>query len=319
VSGRDDIHPDAPAERRQDVTNKLAVIAGDSIAPGPLTREPVPWTRPPGTAAQAAPVRVRRGGRAPFGFVPLAAIGVAFVALPLAGLVVRAPWRHIPADLAAPGVLTALRLSLVCSLGAVVVSILLGVPLAWLLARVPFRGRNVVRAFVTLPMVLPPVVGGVALLLAFGRNGIAGQWLDRAFGVSLPFTTGGAILAEAFVAMPFLVITVEAGLRAMDRRYEDAAATLGAGRGTTFRRVTLPLVAPALGAGAALCWARALGEFGATITFAGNLPGSTQTIPLAVYLALQSNPDAAITLSLVMLVVCLVVLLALRDRWFPSQ
>ena len=314
-----DIRPQTRAERRRAATSKLAVIAGDSISSERLTRESPPWTRSTHSEAQTAPVRVRRGGRAPFGFVPLAALGVAFLALPLAALVVRAPWRHIPADLAAPGVLTALRLSLVCSLGALAVSIVLGVPLAWLLARVPFRGRNIVRAFVVLPMVLPPVVGGVALLLAFGRNGIAGQWLDLAFGVSLPFTTAGAILAEAFVAMPFLVITVEAGLRAMDRRYEDAAATLGAGRWTTFRRVTLPLIAPALGAGAALCWARALGEFGATITFAGNLPGSTQTVPLAVYLALQSNPDAAITLSLVMLVVCLTVLIALRDRWFPSR
>jgi len=319
VSERGDIRPETPAERRRGATSKLAVIAGDSIGSEPLSREPIPWTRSAGTAAPAAPVRVRRGGWAPFGFVPLAVIGVAFLALPLAGLVVRAPWRHLTTDLTAPGVLTALRLSLVCSLGALALSILLGVPLAWLLARVPFRGRNVVRAFVVLPMVLPPVVGGVALLLAFGRSGIAGQWLDRAFGVSLPFTTAGAILAEAFVAMPFLVITAEAGLRAMDRRYEDAAATLGAGRWTTFRRVTLPLIAPALGAGAALCWARALGEFGATITFAGNLPGSTQTVPLAVYLALQSNPDAAITLSLVMLVVCLTVLIALRDRWFPSR
>ena len=165
--------------------------------------------------------------------------------------------------------LQALRLSLICSLGAVAVSVLLGVPLAVPAGPGRFPGRNLVRALTTLPMVLPPVVGGVALLLAFGRRGLVGQWLDRAFGITLPFTTAGAILAEAFVAMPFLVITVEAGLRAMDRRYEDAAATLGAGRWLTFRRVTLPLIAPSLGAGIALCWARALGEFGATITFAG--------------------------------------------------
>jgi molybdate transport system permease protein len=213
-------------------------------------------------------------------------------------------------------VLTALRLSLLCSVGAVAVSVVVGVPLAWLLARVPFPGRSVVRALVILPMVLPPVVGGVALLLAFGRHGLFGQWLDRAFGLTLPFTTAGAIMAEAFVAMPFLIISVEAGLRSLGQRYEDAAATLGAGRWTTFRRVTLPLIAPALGAGAALSWARALGEFGATITFAGNLPGKTQTMPLAVYLALQDNPEAAIVLSLVMLAVSLLLLIALRGHWF---
>ncbi len=255
---------------------------------------------------------------APRWFVVPAVLAVAFLTIPLLGLLEQTPWRHLAGALAAPPVRVALRLSLVCSLGAVAISLLLGVPLAFLLARVEFPGRNLVRALTTLPMVLPPVVGGVALLLAFGRRGLAGQWLDRAFGITLPFTTAGAILAEAFVAMPFLVITTEAGLRAMDRRYEDAAATLGAGRWTRFRRVTLPLVAPSLGAGAALCWARALGEFGATITFAGNLPGSTQTMPLAVYLALENDLQAAIALSLVLLVVSLAVLIALRDRWFPT-
>jgi molybdate transport system permease protein len=250
-------------------------------------------------------------------FVP-AALAVGFLAIPLFGLLGQVSWGHLPSELAEPQVRVALRLSLVCSLGAVGISLLIGVPLAYLLARVDFRGRNLVRALTTLPMVLPPVVGGVALLLAFGRRGIAGQWLDRAFGITLPFTTAGAILAEAFVAMPFLIITTEAGLRAMDRRFEDAAATLGAGRWTTFRRVTLPLIGPSVGAGAALCWARALGEFGATITFAGNLPGSTQTMPLAVYLALENDLQAAIALSLVLLVVSLALLIAMRDRWFPT-
>ncbi|HEX6677543.1 MAG TPA: ABC transporter permease [Actinomycetes bacterium] len=255
--------------------------------------------------------------RAPIWFVVPAVLAVGFLAMPLLGLLEQTPWRHLSAELTSPAVRVALRLSLVCSLGAVAVSLLLGVPLAWLLARVEFPGRNLVRAMTTLSMVLPPVVGGVALLLAFGRRGLVGQWLDRAFGITLPFTTAGAILAEAFVAMPFLVISTEAGLRAMDRRFEDAAATLGAGRWTTFRRVTLPLVAPSLGAGMALCWARALGEFGATITFAGNLPGATQTMPLAVYVALENDLQAAIALSLVLLVVSLAVLIALRDRWFP--
>jgi len=272
--------------------------------------------------AVAARRRERRAAR-PRAGVPLlllvpAGLAVGFLAVPLLGLLEETSWRDLPEELASPLVLQALRLSLVCSVGAVAVSVLLGVPLAFLLARVAFPGRNLVRALTTLPMVFPPVVGGVALLLAFGRRGLVGQWLDRAFGITLPFTTAGAILAEAFVAMPFLVITVEAGLRAMDRRYEDAAATLGAGRWTTFRRVTLPLIAPSLGAGVALCWARALGEFGATITFAGNLPGVTQTMPLAVYIALETDLEAAIALSLVLLAVSLAVLIALRDRWFPS-
>ena len=254
----------------------------------------------------------------PIWFAVPGALAVGFLAIPLLGLLNQTPWGHLLAELTSPIALQALRLSLVCSLGAVVVSLLLGVPLAFLLARVAFPGRNFVRALTTLSMVLPPVVGGVALLLAFGRRGLVCRWLDQAFGVTLPFTTAGAILAEAFVAMPFLVISTEAGLRAMDRRYEDAAATLGAGRWTTFRRVTLPLIAPSLGAGVALCWARALGEFGATITFAGNLPGVTQTMPLAVYIALETDLQAAIALSLVLLVISLAVLISLRDRWFPT-
>jgi molybdate transport system permease protein len=251
-------------------------------------------------------------------FVVPAVLAVGFLAIPLVGLLGQVSWRHLLGELGEPQVRVALRLSLECSLGAVGISLLIGVPLAYLLARVEFPGHNVVRALTTLPMVLPPVVGGVALLLAFGRRGLAGQWLDRAFGITLPFTTAGAVLAEAFVAMPFLIITTEAGLRAMDRRFEDAAATLGAGRWTTFRRVTLPLIGPSLGAGAALCWARALGEFGATITFAGNLPGTTQTMPLAVYLALENDLQAAVALSLVLLVVSLALLIAMRHRWFPT-
>jgi molybdate transport system permease protein len=309
-----DTGPRAGARERH-TSPGLAAVAGDTISPQKRP-EPAPWWAPATEIRRA----VRPGGdRAPFGFVPLAAVAVVFLTLPLVALLVRAPWRSLPGDLTAPGVLTALRLSIVCSIGALCLSLVFGVPLAWLLARGRFRGRNVVRALVLLPMVLPPVVGGVALLLAFGRHGIAGQWLDRLFGITLPFSTAGAMLAETFVAMPFLVITVEAGIRAMDRRYEDAAATLGAGRWRTFRLVTLPLIAPALAAGGALCWARALGEFGATITFAGNLPGTTQTMPLAVYLAMENNPEAAITLSLVMLAISLAVLVGLRSHWFPSR
>ena len=214
--------------------------------------------------------------------------------------------------------LAALRLSLLASFSATGIALIVGVPLAWTFARLTFRGRPVLRALTVLPMVLPPVVGGVALLLAFGRRGLLGGWL-AAFGIHLPFTTAGAIVAETFVAMPFLIITVEAGLNSMDRRFEDAARTLGARPWTVMWRVTLPLVRPSLLAGAVLCWARALGEFGATITFAGNFPGRTQTMPLAVYLALETNPDAAIVLSLVLLAVSLAVLIGLHDRWLGAS
>nr|WP_230878635.1 ABC transporter permease [Planomonospora sp. ID67723] len=241
--------------------------------------------------------------------------GIAFLVLPLAGLLVRAPWSTLPQRLAEPQVLQALRLSLVTATVATGVCLLLGVPLAWLLARTDFPGRRLLRALITVPLVLPPVVGGVALLLVLGRRGLVGQWLESAFGISLPFTTAGVVVAEAFVAMPFLVISVEGALRAADPRFEEAAATLGASRWTVFRRVTLPLIAPGVLAGAVLCWARALGEFGATITFAGNFPGSTQTMPLAVYLALETDPEAAVVLSLVLLAVSVLILAGLRERW----
>ena len=217
-----------------------------------------------------------------------------------------------------PGILAALKLSLLTATLATAVCLVLGVPMAWVLARAEFPGRRLVRALVTVPLVLPPVVGGVALLLVFGRRGLVGSWLDSTFGISLPFTTAGVVVAEAFVAMPFLVISVEGALRGADARYEEAAATLGAGRWTAFRRVTLPLIAPGVAAGAVLCWARALGEFGATITFAGNFPGRTQTMPLAVYLALEQDLDSAIVLSLLLLVVSVGILAALRDKWVAA-
>ena len=257
---------------------------------------------------------LRRASAVPWPLAVPAAVAVAFLLLPLAGLLVRAPWRSLPALVTDPLVREALRLSLVSATLATGLSLLLGVPLAWVLARTRLPGRIVVRALVTLPLVLPPVVGGVALLLAFGRRGIVGQHLDSWFGITIPFTTTAVVLAETFVAMPFLVITVEAALRAADVRYEEASASLGATRWTTFHRVTLPLIAPSVLAGAVLCWARALGEFGATITFAGNFPGTTQTMPIAVYIALETDPDAAIALSLVLLLVSVGVLVALRDR-----
>ncbi len=254
----------------------------------------------------------------PAAAVAVALLGALFFLIPLAGLVWRAPWSGLLDELGDSEVRQALRLSLVCSLCATALSLLVGVPLAWVLARGRFPGRRLLRALTTLPMVLPPVVGGVALLLAFGRRGLAGQWLDSWFGITLPFTTAGAILAETFVAMPFLVLTAEAGFRSADQRLEEAARTLGARPWTVFRRVTLPLVGPSLAAGAVLAWARALGEFGATITFAGNFPGETQTTPLKVYLLLESRPEAAIVLSLVLLAVSLAVLVGLRSRWLGS-
>ncbi|HEY8516319.1 MAG TPA: ABC transporter permease [Candidatus Binatia bacterium] len=260
----------------------------------------------------------RRTSVAPWPVVAGASLALSLFVLPLAGLVVRAPWRSALDALAAPAALEALRLSLGCSLAATALSIVLGLPLAWLLARVEFPARGLVRGLVTLPVVLPPVVGGVALLLAFGRRGIVGRWLEAAFGVTLPFTAAGAVLAEIFVAMPFFILTIEGGLRGLDARLEDAARTLGARPWTVFRRVTLPLLRPSLIAGAVLCWARALGEFGATITFAGNFPGRTQTLPLAVYTALETDPDAGILLSLVLLVVSLAVLVGLRRRWLGA-
>jgi molybdate transport system permease protein len=237
-----------------------------------------------------------------------------FLVMPLLGLLERTPWRDLPDLLTEPEVRDALRLSLVCSLSATALSLVLGLPLAWLLARTRFTGRAVVRALVLLPMVLPPVVGGLALLLAFGRNGLVGQWLDQWFGIRLPFTTTGVVLAETFVAMPFLVITVEGALRSLDERFEEAGATLGAGRWTVFRRVTLPMIGPSLAAGAALTWARALGEFGATITFAGNFEGRTQTMPLAIFVVRETNQSAAIALSLVLLAVSATVLAIVGTR-----
>jgi molybdate transport system permease protein len=272
----------------------------------------------PVEAPPVAAPRRRGTRRVPIALILPAGLGLAFLVLPLAGLVIRAPWTTLPGRLSQPGILTALLLSLQTATLATVACLLVGVPLAWLLARVEFPGRRLIRALVTVPLVLPPVVGGIALLLVFGRRGLLGAWLFDTFGISLPFTTTGVIIAEAFVAMPFLVIAVEGALRGADARYEEAAATLGAGRWATFVHVTLPLVAPGIAAGAVLCWARALGEFGATITFAGNNPGVTQTMPLAVYLALEVDLDAAIVLSLILLSVSVTILAALRDKWITS-
>jgi molybdate transport system permease protein len=253
--------------------------------------------------------------RTPWLIVPLAAVAAAYVAVPFAALLQRAPWTDLGDLVGRPVVTDALRLSLTAALAATGISLLIGIPLAWVLARTRFPGRSAARALITLPMVLPPVVGGAALLFAFGRRGLLGGPVYDSTGFLLPFSTWGVVAANTFVALPFLVLTVESGLRAADPRYEDAAATLGASRSMIFRRITLPHAAPSIIAGAVLCWARALGEFGATVTFAGNLQGRTQTMPLAVFLALESDREAAIALSLVLIAVSLAVLIPLRDRW----
>lgn len=246
----------------------------------------------------------------------LGALGTALVAVPLIGLLWRAPWADLGSVITSPVVLDALRLSLISSLSATAIAFVLGVPVAWLLARVEFPGRQLVRGLVLLPLVLPPVVGGAALLFALGRRGLVGEPVYEATGLVLPFSTWGVVLASTFVAMPFLVITVEGALHNLDQRYEGAAASLGARRWTVLRRVTLPMVGPSLLAGLVLTWARAFGEFGATITFAGNLQGRTQTLPLAVFVALESDRSVAVAISLLMVVVSLIVLVALRERWW---
>jgi molybdate transport system permease protein len=263
--------------------------------------------------------RPRRGReRPPPGITALAAIAVAFLLVPFAALLQRAPWTDLGHLLGTSVVTDALRLSITSALAAMALALVFGVPLAWVLARATFRGRSVLRALVLLPMVLPPVVGGAALLFAFGRRGLVGGPVYDATGFLLPYSIWGVIASNTFVALPFLVLTVEAGLRSADRRFEDAAATLGADRWTVFRRVTLPAIAPSIAAGAALSWARALGEFGATVTFAGNLQGRTQTLPLAVFLALETDRGAAIAISLVLIGVSLAVLIPLRDRWLSA-
>lgn len=248
--------------------------------------------------------------------VALAIIPATFLTLPLVALLARAPWQRAGALLSSGAVVQSLRLTIICSLTATVLSVLGGLPLSWVLAKRNLPLLPVVRALIILPVVLPPVVGGVALLLAFGRNGVAGQFLDRWFGVRLPFTTAGAILAETFVAMPFFVLSMEGAFATADQRLSDVAATLGAPPLRTFTSVLFPSLRTPFFAAAVLAWARALGEFGATITFAGSFPGVSQTMPLSVYREFERDPEAAIMLSLVLVVLSLVVLVATGRRAF---
>jgi len=271
-------------------------------------------SRPPVSAPR------RRGRRTGPVVAILAAAGLGLLVLPLLGLLLRAPWSELPALITSGPVLQALGLSLGTAAISLVFCLLFGIPLAVLLTHSqawPVVPRRLLRAAITIPLVLPPVVGGIALLLLLGRRGILGQWLAEV-GVTIPFTTGAVVIAQTFVAMPFLVFAVEGALRSADRRSELAAATLGASPAQTFRLVTLPLVAPGIAAGAVLCFTRALGEFGATITFAGSFPGVTRTLPIASYLAMNSDPDSGVALALVLLAVSAIVLLSLRDRWLPG-
>ena len=265
------------------------------------------------------PAARRLPARPPAVVLILAVAGLALFAVPLLGLLFRAPWRDVPALLFTGAAGDALRLSMIGSAAAAGISLVLGIPLAWVLARTDFPGRSVVRGLALLPLVLPPVVGGAALLFALGRGGWLGEPLFRATGLVLPYSMWGVVIAGSFVAMPLMVITVEGALANLDPRFERAAASLGAGRWTVLRRVTLPMIAPAITAGLVLTWARALGEFGATITFAGSLPGRTRTLPLAVYTALESDRGAAVALSLLMAAVSLAVLILLRDRWWKAR
>jgi molybdate transport system permease protein len=285
----------------------------------PATTTPGPPPQPPphghhgagpGPAQGAARVRLSRAVI----LVP-AVLAALLVVVPLLGLLAGTQWRGLPGRLADPAVRPAVRLSLVTTLATVAVCWVLGTPLAWLLSRADGRGATWLRAVVTVPVVLPPVVGGVALLLAYGRRGLVGEPLLNVFGVRIPFTPLAVVLAQVFVSLPFYVLAVEGAMRGIDRRLLDVSTTLGARPLRVLTHVALPLAAPGIAAGTALAWARALGEFGATITFAGNFAGETQTTALLVYVALQDDPQTAVALSLAMLVVAVGVLGLLRGRW----
>ena len=264
------------------------------------------------TGAAAAPVT--RGptlGVARVIVLSAVAALVVFLALPLASLIGRVSPGQLAARLSEPAVLDALRLSLITSLSATAVVLVLGIPTAYVLATRDFPGKRLVEVLIDLPMVLPPTVAGFALLMAFGRMGLLGGTL-QALGLTIPFTTLGVVVAQVFMAAPFFIAPARAGFSGVDRRLLEAAATLRASEARRFFWVVLPLSMPSLLAGAALCTARALGEFGATITFAGNFPGITQTMPLAVYVALQSDLDTAVTLSIVLVLMSFGLLLGLR-------
>lgn len=249
-----------------------------------------------------------------------AVLAVALLVVPLIALVGRLDPATLWADVTSPAAMSALALSLQTATVATMACAVLGIPLALVIARAGARTAAVLRAVVTVPLVLPPMVGGVALLFLFGRNGWLGVALETV-GIRIPFTTAAVILAQTFVALPFLVLALEGALRATGVRYEQAAAALGAGRWRILWRITLPLATPGLVAGVVLCFARALGEFGATALFAGNAPGVTQTMPLAIYTAFNGagvSQGTAVALSMLLLVTAVAVLLLVRG-WRPGS
>lgn len=248
-----------------------------------------------------------------------ASVAVALLVLPLVGLLWRAPWSEMASILTDEPVREAAVLSLTVASVASLCCIVLGLPLGFVLARSRFPGLRLVRALALLPMVLPPVAGGTALLFALGRRGLIGQRLDNWFGLTLPFTTAGAIIAATFVALPFFVLSVESALEQLDPELEETAASLGSGPTRVFLTVTIPLIRPAVLAGVTLAWARALGEFGATLAFAGDSPGRTRTLPLALYRALETDPDRALAMGVVLVAIALTVLILLRSRWLMTR
>ena len=270
-------------------------------------------------APARTPARAPSLGRPPLLLLVPGSIAAALLVVPLIALVLDTPWSDLGAQPADPAVRDALWLSGLTSAPTVALCVLLGTPLAWLLARVDFPGRRLLRGLVAVPLVLPPVVAGVALVAALGRNGLLGAPLHEVTGWTIPYTTTAVVLAHTFVSLPFFVLSVEGALRTAGERFDVVAATLGADRWTTFRRVTLPLALPGVAAGCVLAWARSLGEFGATITFAGNFPGTTQTMPSLIYTTLQADPAAARTLSMLLLVVSIGVLVGLRRRWLVTS
>ena len=249
----------------------------------------------------------------------LAGVAAAFVSLPLLSILIRTPWADVADMLSQKSTRDALSVSLQTSVIAALISCIFGVPLAWLLARSSATGISVVRIICITPMVLPPVVGGIALLTAFGRQGIVGQYLYEWWGVSLPFTRTAVVMAQVFVAMPFLVLAVEAAFRQSDQSLEQAARTLGASPSRVFFTVAIPAARPAIIAGLALAWARSLGEFGASITFAGSFPGRTQTLPMAVYELVSVDYRLSLVLSLVLIFISVGVLASMRDRWMVGR
>lgn len=259
-----------------------------------------------------------RRSRIPVLIWVLATVALALFFVPLLSLVIRAPWSDLGRTLSSSVVRDALRLSLICSAIATSLCVVIGIPCAWVLAYSPLPGKSMFRALCTLSMVLPPVVSGVALIAALGRRGVIGQFLFSWWGIQIPFTVVAVVIAETFVALPFLILTVDAALRQLDPVFDESARVHGATSWYSFRRVILPSIRPAVISGVVLAWARALGEFGATITFAGNLQGSTQTVPSAVFLALERDRGEAIMLSLILVGVSLGVLVSLRDRWITA-